>query len=126
MFSDANDDITKHEKDEPIRISGFHNFGFGSTFNDLKQVPIDNMTSSIVTLDNPVDISENTAHSRRSPDISTSGSPPLSKGYYMRQNSLYAQSPDPEAPLDSINENKKVIRNPFSSQRQRKKSEPAN
>jgi len=32
------------------------------------------VTSSVVTLDNPVDISDNTAHSGRSPDTSNSPS----------------------------------------------------
>ena len=97
MFGDATDEISKHEKDEPIRISGFHNFGFGGSFKDVKHGPVTDITSSIVTLDNPVDISDNTAHSGRSPTSASPCNSPLpgtsGKGYVMgknRQNSLYA------------------------------------
>ena len=64
------------KKDEPIRISGFHNFGFGGNFGEVNKMAFTDVTSSVVTLDphNPVDISDNTAHSGRSPDTSNSPS----------------------------------------------------
>lgn len=58
------------KQDEPIRISGFHNFGFGGNFSEVNKFT--DVTSSVVTLDNPVDISDNTAHSGRSPESSNS------------------------------------------------------
>ena len=102
MFGDANNEISQDKKDEPIRISGFHNFGFGANFNEIKLYT--DASSSIVTLDNPVEISENTAHSRQSPD--SSNSPPLVHG-----KSLYVQSRDIHMSINTI-EHK---RNPFSS-----------